>query len=118
MKNSSQSKTRTLILLPFFIGAGLIGIQGCQVKPKTINQPVLTSNKAIQQIEIRLEKIERELSKRSDPIPTRGIKTPAGRIKSLTFRLGTRDDRLRIYWADGSNSDLPCTKEQSIWACG
>jgi len=25
---------------------------------------------------------------------------------------------LRIYWADGSTSDLPCTKEQGTWACG
>ncbi len=41
-----------------------------------------------------------------------------GPIKSITFRIGTKDDRLRIYWANGMNSDLPCTKEQAIWVCG
>ena len=45
-------------------------------------------------------------------------KAPAGPVKSLTFRTDSADDRLRIYWADGSTSDLPCTKEQGTWACG
>ena len=39
-------------------------------------------------------------------------------MKSLTYRSGSDDDRLRIYWADGTSSDLPCTKEQATWACG
>ncbi len=39
-------------------------------------------------------------------------------IKEVTFRIGTEDDRLRIYWSDGRKTDLPCTKEQNIWACG
>tara|TARA_Y100001968_G_C19255275_1_gene666472 strand:- start:393 stop:614 length:222 start_codon:yes stop_codon:yes gene_type:complete len=41
-----------------------------------------------------------------------------GPIKSLTFREGSKDDRIRIYWSSGKKTDLPCTKEQSIWACG
>ena len=41
-----------------------------------------------------------------------------GPIKSITFRVGTKDDRLRIYWDNNGKSDLPCTKEQSIWVCG
>ena len=45
-------------------------------------------------------------------------KPPAGPVKSLTFRMGSEDDRLRIYWGDGTTSDLPCTKEQGTWACG
>jgi hypothetical protein len=45
-------------------------------------------------------------------------KPPAGPVKSLTFRSGSADDRLRIYWADGSSSDLPCTKEQGTLVCG
>jgi hypothetical protein len=32
--------------------------------------------------------------------------------------MGSDDDRLRIYWADGSRTDLPCTKEQSTFVCG
>jgi hypothetical protein len=39
-------------------------------------------------------------------------------VKSITFRSGSGDDRLRIYWADGSTSDLPCTKEQTTTVCG
>jgi hypothetical protein len=39
-------------------------------------------------------------------------------VKSLTYRSGTSDDRLRIYWADGSSSDLPCTEEQNTLVCG
>ena len=37
---------------------------------------------------------------------------------TLTLRSGTDDDRLRIYWADGSTTDLPCTKEQATLVCG
>jgi hypothetical protein len=39
-------------------------------------------------------------------------------IKSLTLRSGTEDDRLRIYWADGTRTDIPCTKEQATLVCG
>jgi hypothetical protein len=39
-------------------------------------------------------------------------------IKSLTLRSGSDDDRLRIYWANGSTTDLPCTKEQATLVCG
>jgi hypothetical protein len=45
-------------------------------------------------------------------------KPPAGVIKSLTLRSGTEDDRLRIYWADGTRTDIPCTKEQATLVCG
>ncbi len=48
----------------------------------------------------------------------KNVKTKSSPIKSITFRMGSKDDRLRIYWEDGSKTDLPCTKEQSIWACG
>jgi hypothetical protein len=45
-------------------------------------------------------------------------KPPAGAIKSLTYRSGTADDRLRIYWADGSTTNLPCKQEQATLVCG
>ena len=46
-------------------------------------------------------------------------KAPAGPIRSLTLRIGTDDDRLRLYWADGQTSDLICSKEgKGTWACG
>ena len=31
---------------------------------------------------------------------------------------GLADDRLRIYWADGSQTDLECNQEQATLACG
>lgn len=70
-------------------------------------------------LEQRLQQIEQRLASpakidSSDPTG----KPPAGAVKSLTFRTGTQDDRLRIYWADGSNTDLPCTQEQATWVCG
>ena len=73
----------------------------------------------IKRLELRLQQLEERQAKQagSDARDPSG-KAPAGPVKSLTFRMGTADDRLRIYWADGSTSDLPCTKEQGTWACG
>jgi hypothetical protein len=74
----------------------------------------------------RLDKLEQrvlQLEQRhatpenADPADPKG-KPPAGVVKSLTFRIGSSDDRLRIYWADGTTTNLPCTKEQGTWACG
>ena len=46
-------------------------------------------------------------------------KTPAGPLRSLTLRIGTEDDRLRMYWADGQTSNLICSQEgKGVWACG
>ena len=70
--------------------------------------------KVWQQLEQRLNQ---QASERQDGSDRQG-KPPAGRIKSLTLRTGTEDDRLRIYWADGSTTDLPCTKEQATFVCG
>ena len=81
--------------------------------------PVSTSqNEAINRLELRVEQLERQLGERLPPPSDEGSKVPAGPISSVTLRTGTNDDRLRIYWADGTRSDLPCTKEQNIWACG
>ena len=33
--------------------------------------------------------------------------------------IGTEDDRLRMYWADGQTSNLICSEEgKGVWACG
>jgi hypothetical protein len=92
--------------------AAALLLVGCQSTPSA-------ENERLNRIELRLQQLEQRqaspgVGNTADP----SGKAPAGPVKSLTFRMGTADDRLRIYWADGSSSDLPCTKEQSTWACG
>jgi hypothetical protein len=85
---------------------------GCQSNPSA-------ENERLNRIELRLQQLEqRQASPGAGSTADPSGKAPAGPVKSLTFRMGTSDDRLRIYWADGTSSDLPCTKEQSTWACG
>ncbi len=103
------------------LATGLIVVGGCQRNTESLNDSPRDQRQSINQLEQRLEKLERLLSENKERIGPQtkpDQKTPSGRIKSLTFRIGTQDDRLRIYWADGTKSDLPCTKEQFIWACG
>ena len=72
-----------------------------------------------EQLELQLQQLEQRLNRLpTGPDAQGNDRAPAGVVKSLTFRSGTTDDRLRIYWADGSVSDLPCTKEQATLACG
>ncbi|NCX64581.1 MAG: hypothetical protein EBX01_04860 [Actinobacteria bacterium] len=92
--------------------AAALLLVGCQSQPPA-------EDERLNRIELRLQQLEQRQAKpgagnTADP----SGKAPAGPVKSLTFRMGTTDDRLRIYWADGTSSDLPCTKEQSTWACG
>ncbi len=102
-------------LIHLLIFAGIPFLAACQGKKVSFEE---IHSEQINQIEKRLEQVEKRVSQHLPPLSGDGIKTPQGPIKSLTFRIGTKDDRLRIYWADGSKSDLPCTKEQAIWACG
>ena len=99
--------------LPFAaLVAGSLLLTACQRGPSLDSQ-------RLDQLQLRVDQLEKRLSlsHSSDPGDRAG-KPPAGVVKSLTFRMGSQDDRLRIYWADGSTSDLPCTKEQGTWACG
>jgi len=89
-------------------------LAGCQQGSNPEAQQIDQLNLKIEQLEQRLNKLASERQAGSD---SQG-KPPSGRIKSLTLRTGTEDDRLRIYWADGSTSDLPCTKEQATFVCG
>jgi hypothetical protein len=104
------------------LGRGVVGVVailamalgGCQQGSNPEAQRIDQLNLKIEQLEQRLNKLASERRDGSD----RQGKPPAGRIKSLTLRTGTEDDRLRIYWADGSTTDLPCTKEQATFVCG
>ncbi len=89
-------------------------LAGCQQGPSEESQRIEQLELKIQQLEQRLNKAA---SQQPDPADRAG-KPPAGTIKSLTYRSGTEDDRLRIYWADGTTTDLPCTQEQNTLACG
>lgn len=89
---------------------------GCERQPSA---ELLEVQQRQEQLEVKIQQLEQKLNavtpgNAADP----SGKPPAGAIKSLTYRSGTADDRLRIYWADGSKSDLPCTKEQSTLVCG
>lgn len=72
-----------------------------------------------EQLQLQVQQLEQRLNATTprDGADRQG-KPPAGPVKSLTYRSGTGDDRLRIYWADGTRSDLPCTKEQHTLVCG
>lgn len=109
----NATRARPLLLLAGLLAASLVG-GGCQKGPSVELRRLDQVDLKIQQLEQRLNK----LSVRSDDGADKAGKPPAGVIKSLTLRLGSEDDRLRIYWADGSRTDLPCTKEQSTYVCG
>ena len=81
----------------------------------TNNSP--SQAQTIQSLNERLQRLEQRIDDAA-PGPDRGNREPPGPIKSITFRSGTTDDRVRIYWANGERSDLPCTLEQGTWACG
>lgn len=85
---------------------------GCEKKPSLESQRIDQLEFKIQQLESRLNKVSAQ-----HPAPSNG-KQPVGRITSLTYRTGSSENRLRIYWADGSQSDLECTQEQTTLACG
>ncbi|MCX5966402.1 MAG: hypothetical protein NTV57_01920 [Cyanobacteria bacterium] len=92
--------------------AAALLLTGCDKKPSLESQRLDQLEFKIQQLETRLNKVSAQ-----HPAPA-NTKQPAGRIKSLTYRTGTSENRLRIYWADGSQSDLECTQEQTTLACG
>ena len=88
-------------------------LAGCQTHPAA-------QAERLDRLELRLQQLEQQLNQerqRHDGGDRSG-KPPAGVIKSLTLRSGSDDDRLRIYWANGSTTDLPCTKEQATLVCG
>jgi hypothetical protein len=85
---------------------------GCQQKPSA-------ESVRIEQLNLKIQQLEKRLNTIAVPdAADKSGKPPAGPVKSLTFRTGTDDDRLRIYWSDGSSTDLPCTREQATYVCG
>ncbi len=100
------------------ISAGFFMISGCTKIPGNDSQAEISQQELINRLESRIRELEQKISEKGNSSPEVDRNTPEGPIKSITFRMGSKDDRLRIYWADGSSSDLPCTQEQSTLACG
>ncbi|MBM5802091.1 MAG: hypothetical protein FJ077_14990 [Cyanobacteria bacterium K_DeepCast_35m_m2_023] len=96
--------------------AALLTTSGCDGISRSQHKQLIQRQ---EQLELQVQQLEQRLNR----LPQRNAGTgqpagPTGVVKSLTYRSGTSDDRLRIYWADGRVSDLPCTKEQNTLACG
>lgn len=89
-------------------------LAGCGSKPSV-------EARRIEQLELKIQQLETRLNKLATPQPqptAANGRLPAGPVKSLTYRTTPSGNRLRLYWADGSSSDLECTQEQSTLACG
>ncbi|MFM7087330.1 MAG: hypothetical protein ACKOXO_10135 [Cyanobium sp.] len=91
-------------------------LAGCERKVSEESRRLDQLDLKIQQLESRLNRLS--LQKPPAAPAKADSKLPAGAIKSLTYRTTPASNRLRIYWADGSQSDLECTQEQATLACG
>ncbi|MCS5707230.1 MAG: hypothetical protein VKN17_03430 [Cyanobacteriota bacterium] len=103
------------LLVGFPLLALLAIAAGCQ---KQNPQDLQVLQQRQEQLELKIQQLEQRLNTVAPGAADRKGKPPAGPIKSLTLRSGSSDDRLRIYWADGTTSDLPCTREQGTLVCG
>ena len=101
------------------IGVTSLGLTSCGLVTSGDDQPKPNTRASLDQLEQRLNQLEQELQQLKAPTGNADSKTPAGPLRSLTLRIGTEDDRLRMYWADGQTSDLICSQEgKGVWACG
>ena len=90
-----------------------LALTGCQRKASEESRRIDQLELKIQQLETRLNRVSTQVQQ-----PDKGSKLPKGAIKSLTYRTADDGNRLRIYWADGSQTDLECNQEQATLACG
>ena len=109
-------------LIPLIcLGLTSVGLTSCGLVTSSGDQP--NASASIEQLERRINQLELELKQELQQLKSPGgdadSKTPAGPLRSLTLRIGTEDDRLRMYWADGQTSNLICSEEgKGVWACG
>ena len=93
-------------------------LAGCNTS-SWVNESIPDNSAALEQLELRVNQLERDLKDVHRPALEADSKTPPGPLRSLTLRLGPDDDRLRLYWADGQQSNLICSQEgRGTWACG
>ena len=107
-------------LIPLLcLGVASLGLTSCGPVSPGGNTPDANTRASIEQLEQRINQLEQELQQLKSPAGDADSKTPAGPLRSLTLRIGTEDDRLRMYWADGQTSNLICSEEgKGVWACG
>ena len=99
------------------LGLTSVGLTSCGLVNSSGDQS--NSSASIEQLEQRINQLEQELQQLKSPGGYVDSNTPAGPLRSLTLRIGTEDDRLRMYWADGQTSNLICSQEgKGVWACG
>ena len=105
-------------LIPLIcLGLTSAGLTSCGLVTLTGDKP--NASASIEQLGQRINQLEQELQQLKSPGGDTDSKTPAGTLRSLTLRIGTEDDRLRMYWADGQTSNLICSQEgKGVWACG
>ena len=93
-------------------------ISACQKRAEIKPSTDVSRDAQISAMKTRIDQLERRVNEQMPGSDDSGERVPPGPIKSITFRSGTADDRLRIYWENGKVSSLPCTLEQGTWACG
>ena len=107
---------KLILMLVFSATTGVLA--GCNTS-SGVNESTPDNNAALERLELRVNQLERDLKDVERPELETDSKTPPGPLRSLTLRLGTDDDRLRLYWADGQESNLICSQEgKGTWACG
>ena len=90
-----MNRSSSFLFYSLSLVAGISLFTGCQSEKPPIEEEVRLQ---ISRLEEKLEKLELRIGQHLPPLSADGIKTPDGPIKSLTFRLGTKYDRLRIHW--------------------
>ncbi len=117
-RRRSKRKPRFLFVTVLILCIILITIKSCFKPRKDSNTKEASNVPKIEQLESRIIKLEKQLDTKKLSNSLNSSNYIKGPIKSITLRLESADDRLRIYWEDGGKSDLPCTKEQATWICG
>jgi outer membrane murein-binding lipoprotein Lpp len=109
-KRAAQLLRSSVLLIPLLAAMAL---SGCERKPSVESRRIDQLELKIQQLETRLNQVSSQVK-----VTDKGARLPKGAIKSLTYRTAEDGNRLRIYWADGSQTDLECNQEQATLACG